>query len=296
MKPESAMDFLLPPTLEEIEESDRWDSLAQSYPNFILSAKALSQQDVSGGRVLPVSRQSSDNNAHGHSVKDSMLRKTHERLAPGEPFKPLRITASGNLSLLRSLYVLDAVDARRAIRGTYFGDLIDGIEKELGRASGGKVHIVIPLIDRLFRPSGYQAKKTTWDATENDYKIFHKLLYRCLGKSAANIVFVLADDSAPSQCRGIATRLGQSASGNRGGRPPTAKRDALRGKFHLKRYLAREAVQLRITQNWNARKVADFLNEKYLVCVSVKTCQRWLAETGLSEHAGRPPKKKNATF
>jgi hypothetical protein len=235
---------------------------------------------VGDKRYVYINRQSDEKNAHGHERYKPLLAEAHARLSPDESFKPHFFTGSGCVGILLDAFNSGDVGVRLA--GTYFEELRNALQNNLPNIPGRKLCVVFPSIDRIFRPLGYDPRggASTWNYTDGDFAIFQRFLDHFFDARVADIQFVVIDDATPSQNRSNATRLGQSHTGRRGGRPrqiPSPKKEALR--------LARE-------HGWNAGRIRRHLL-RHKIQQSIRTIQLWLAGVGLESEPGRPKKEEN---
>jgi hypothetical protein len=112
----------------------------------------------------------------------------------------------------------------------------------------------------------------------DDYAVFQMFLDYFFGERTSDIVFAVIDDSHPAKNRSNATKLGQAATGRRGGRPSrlSPKEEACR--------LARE-------KKWNAGRIRRHLF-RYKIDASIRAFQLWLKNKGLESPPGRPKKEE----
>ena len=230
------------------------------------------------GRVIYASRQSDRHNAHGHERYKPLLVEAHTRLSPNEPFILHSYTGSGGVSILHNAFY--SKNVRAVIEGTYFGWLLDVLESELPSTPGQKLYVIYLTIDRIFRPVTYDPHGgiSTWHYTDDDYAVFQMFLDYFFGERTSDIVFAVIDDSHPAKNRSNATKLGQAATGRRGGRPRqiNPKEEACR--------LARE-------NKWNAGRIRRHLF-RYKIDASIRAFQLWLKNKGLESPPGRPKKEE----
>jgi len=231
------------------------------------------------GRFIYVSRQSDENNAHGHDRYNPVLAKEHARLSPDTIFRQHCYTGSGNVSILHNAF--KSRNVKSVIRKTYFGWLLDILENELQKSPSQKLYVVYPSIDRIIRPADYEPTGNgtdSWNYTEDDFAIFQRFLDHFFGEQASNIMFSVIDDSPPPESRSNAIKAGQRHTGRRGGRPRkiTPKDEACR--------LARE-------EGLNAGQINGYLLKEYKINTSIRTIQHWLKKAGLESRRGRPKSK-----
>jgi len=231
------------------------------------------------GRFIYVNRQSDKENAHGHDRYKSVLAEVHARLSPGEPFTPYLYTGSGNVSILHNAFKSSNIEA--AIKKTYFGWLVNILQRELPSTPGEKLYVVYVAIDRIIRPAEYNPigqGTGSWNYTESDFVIFQKYLDHFFVERASDIIFAVIDDSPPSESRSNAIKAGQKHTGKRGGRP--------------KKILPKdEAIRLAREHGWNAGQINGYLLDQYKITKSIRSIQDWLKKAGLASKPGRPKKR-----
>jgi len=130
--------------------------------NSVPDKRFLSTADVDMdvvGAVIYVNRQSSRNNARGHTAKIAAMNETDVQTGIAHKSETYTFIGSGCLKELGKHKFFD--NPEKLPKGCYFGWLRDLIEKKLKTIPPGKKLLVkVHSPDRLYRPLRFDSKKT----------------------------------------------------------------------------------------------------------------------------------------
>jgi len=267
-------------------------------PFVTVSIQSLLGSDLTNASFLWLNRESSPSQESHHAAKIVELRKAHKSLKINTPFVENHFTESGSLRIIeKNLSIaLSSSEFPLPQLGGYFAWLRDQIQDGLNNISEGQtLYIVFCTIDRIMRPLGFkQSDPSTWGYSDDDFDLFTRWLEHCFGRRCDDIKFVTLRNGTPNENHGYLTQSGKIHRGNPGGRPPTKKRESLKGRIHCKKELQGEAICLANLAQMNAKQILNLFKEKYQVTLTVRTIQIWLKEKNASKSPGRPQGSKKS--